>query len=121
MVDHIDEGSGPSMPFREPQPATTWLSGSSLSLALFHRERKMGSSIIEDFYSILLGYVRKFGWYFVFLMIALYNVLPYIEEFRRKRALAHAKDPKRVSLLNDQRDEIRRQQQKKFKTSASQR
>ena len=54
------------------------------------------------------------GWTCIFSLVAIYLAWPYLKIVRAKWSLAQAKDPRRVSILNEDRVRIREQQQREY-------
>ena len=54
------------------------------------------------------------GWTFIFGLVAVYLSWPYLEKARAKWSLAQANEPRRVSILNEDRIRIREQQQREY-------
>ncbi len=75
-------------------------------------------NVIEEYYLILVSYIQKFGWYILAVLIIYYFSKPQIKEFQAKMSLRSANDPKRVSVLDQQRNKIREKQQKELEQLA---
>lgn len=71
----------------------------------------MGLNVIEEFYLVVVSYIHYYGWYMVFILIALYYSRPYLKKLKEDRSLRSANDPQRRSALDAHKNLIRQQQQ----------
>lgn len=71
-------------------------------------------NIIEEYYLIFISYIHKYGWYVVAALIVYYFSRPNIKKFQEEMSLRSANDPKRRSVLDEQRNKIREKQQREL-------
>lgn len=69
-------------------------------------------NILEEYYGYITSLIQKFGWYVLFGAILLYFSKDKIRAFQAEMSLRSANDPKRRSVLDEQRKKIREKQQK---------
>ena len=69
-------------------------------------------SIIDDLFEQLIHFFQTYGWYFVFSFLAfVWYAKPLLTELFRKISLAQANNPKRRSVLDEERRRVRVHQQ----------
>lgn len=69
------------------------------------------SSIVDDLLHGAQQWLERWGWWLVFSLIAMYMARPYVDRWMNERSLAHANDPRRRQLLDEERRRIRVHQQ----------
>ena len=69
-------------------------------------------SIIDDVFQQIILFFQTYGWYIVFSFLAfVWFAKPVLTEFYRKVSLAQANNPKRRSVLDEERRRVRVHQQ----------
>ena len=68
-------------------------------------------TIIDDILKFAQQWLERWGWWLVFSLIALYLARPHLDQLMKERSLAHANDPRRRELLDEERRRVRVHQQ----------
>ena len=72
----------------------------------------MSVSIIDDVFQQMIHFFQTYGWYIVFSFLAfVWFAKPMLMEFSQKLSLAQANNPKRKSVLDEERRRVRVHQQ----------
>mmetsp|Transcript_15172 Transcript_15172/g.22817 ORF Transcript_15172/g.22817 Transcript_15172/m.22817 type:complete len:148 (-) Transcript_15172:239-682(-) len=69
------------------------------------------SALMGEIYVEIRLFLAAYGWYLVFLIIALYLLKPYLVKWREERAYRAAQNPLRVKILDEERKRVRLRQQ----------
>lgn len=67
-------------------------------------------TVVDEAVVMLVELVQQWGWYVVFVVVALYFLQPTLEKWRQQRSLASANDPQRMQMLDAERDRARARQ-----------
>ena len=79
-------------------------------------------SYLDELLASMIATIQRIGWPIVFSLIAIYILQPQIQSFRSWLSFRRANEPGRVSILNEERQRVRLQQQldmKRNRTSKS--